>query len=408
MRFKAKLVPEQLSLLYHVIAPMARIASSSASHGHGQPDPISTAAWTRNGCILHFDDKYVRLYCRGRSSDADQVQCYAEFLASNGGGGASGIFVDYRIESAADGNAICMEIDLVQFRMALQSLVQDKRQHNHHHNHHSQQQVLTDQHYHYTVLKLAKRNGVPCLCLDAFTTGEGKSSGGGLSAAAAVLPSIQVHHSISVRILRLADVLAHFRPPRLSRKNPDVQLELPGDRPIRTVMEGLKALKGGGGHNQSRSFATSSASSSSACGVTLRASTAGELTISLDSDGAALRAFFHCLPLVDRASNSSNENAENRGDEDNGRRHSRSSSSQPESVARVRVDARKLCGCLHWQNNPNFPSRRAVLCLAENEMVILHVDLHPPGIGFQTYYVPVLYLAPDEDGENNDNGGGIL
>jgi hypothetical protein len=219
--------------------------------------------------------------------------------------------------------------------------------------------------------------------------------------------------------MRVADVLGHFRPPRLSRASPDVQLVLPPDRPIRTVVEGLKGLKGGGGGGagRSRSFTSSSSSSSSAaCAVTLRASTAGELTIRLDSDGAALRAFFHHLPVVDRGGSdgSLDENAENRGDLDAARSGGRNGPPPPSAAAKAvvsakaRVDARKLCASLQWQNNANFPTHRAVLCLAENEMVIVHVDLHPPGIGFQTYYVPVLYLAPedDDDGDGSDDNGG--
>jgi hypothetical protein len=39
-----------------------------------------------------------------------------------------------------------------------------------------------------TVLKLAKRNNIPCLCLDSVSGGGGNGGGG-----------IQVHHTIPVR-----------------------------------------------------------------------------------------------------------------------------------------------------------------------------------------------------------------
>jgi Hus1-like protein len=400
MRFKAKLAPEQLTLFYNAVSPMARIAStstaSSAGGGgtHRGGEPASTSAWTRNGCILHLDAGYARLYCRGKSMETDQIQCYAEFEAR----GTSALFVDYRIESAAEGNAICMEVDLAQLRLALQSLAQDKKQQ--HNQSMSMSSFGVDPYYQSTVLKLAKRNNVPCLCLDAFTTsGEGGGGGG--------MP-IQVHHSISVRILRLADMV-HFRPPQFDRlRTADVvQLELPSDRPIRTVMEGLRALASGSGGSHS------SSSMSNAAAVTLRATSSGELTISLDSDGAAIRAYFHRLPTVaDDEHDSDGDQVENRRDRPLDSASARgqhgsgaAAGSHRKRVARVRVDAKKLCSCLQWQQNASFPVHRAVLCLVENEVLLVHVDLHPPGVGHQTYYVPVRYMSPDDDEEEDGDGG---
>lgn len=48
----------------------------------------------------------------------------------------------------------------------------------------------------HTVLKLAKRNGgIPCLCLDAATTGSHNSS-----------TCIQVHHAIPVRVRKHSEM----------------------------------------------------------------------------------------------------------------------------------------------------------------------------------------------------------
>jgi Hus1-like protein len=394
MRFKAKLAPDQLTLFYNAVSPMARIASTSmgsSSSGGGTQrggggEPASTSAWTRNSCVLHLDAGYARLYCRGKSMETDQIQCYAEFETR----GASALFVDYRIESAAEGNAICMEVDLAQLRLALQSLAQDKKQQ------HNQSSSGVDPYHQSTVLKLAKRNNVPCLCLDAFTTAGDSGGGGGMP--------IQVHHSISVRILRLADMV-HFRPPQFDRlRTADVvQLELPSDRPIKTVMEGLRALSSGSGSHQS---------SSNSAAVTLRATNSGELTISLDSDGASIRAYFHHLPTV-----AEDDENDDDGEVENRRNHPTSSSAgsqhsgsggggRRKRVARVRVDAKKLCSCLQWQQNSSFPVHRAVLCLVENEVLLVHVDLYPPGVGHQTYYVPVRYIGPEDDDENDEDGGG--
>ena len=73
------------------------------------------------------------------------------------------------------------------------------------------------------ILKLAKRNGLPCLCLDSFAAGG----------------SVEVHHAIPVRIMR-ADEMQYHLPPQISM--PDVQLQLPSDRPLKTVIERLRVI----------------------------------------------------------------------------------------------------------------------------------------------------------------------
>jgi hypothetical protein len=141
--------------------------------------------------------------------------------------------------------------------------------------------------------------------------------------------------------------------------------------------------------------------------VTLRANpSSGELTVSLDGDGASIRAFFQHLPVVTATDGPRDDD---NGDDDNGddgdhRTTPAAARAAKNKVARVRVDARKLSICLHFQQNHHYPAHRAVLCLLENEMVVVHVDLRPPALGFQTYYVPVHYLSPD--GDEDDSGGG--
>jgi hypothetical protein len=153
--------------------------------------------------------------------------------------------------------------------------------------------------------------------------------------------------------------MCYYRPPKVGQ--PDVQIELPLDRPLKRVMEGLKALGGGTSNNST---------------VSLHATTRGELTISLDSDGASIRAFFNNLVAHDNVSKS--------------------------NEARVKVDTKKLCTCLQWQQSPQFPVSRAVMCLVENELLLVHVDLHPPSVGLQTYYIPIHYLPKEDDFTQND------
>ena len=36
-----------------------------------------------------------------------------------------------------------------------------------------------------------------------------------------------------------------------------------------------------------------------------------------------------------------------------------------------------------------------IVCMIENEMMVVHVMLNPEDLGFFTYYVPVHYLSDD-------------
>ena len=113
MRFKAKLAPEQVSLLHSLIVPMTRLGTGGEGCGNG--------AFTRNGTILSLTSDLVQLSCKGKSQETDGMACFAELCAK----GYSSIFLDHRIESAAPNNAIVMELDLLQLRMALKSVIGD-------------------------------------------------------------------------------------------------------------------------------------------------------------------------------------------------------------------------------------------------------------------------------------------
>jgi hypothetical protein len=219
---------------------------------------------------------------------------------------------------------------------------------------------------HVTILKLAKRNNIPCLCLDSVSGGN----------------NIQVHHTIPVRILRPTDMKYHL-PPQIPL--PDVQLELHSHQTatIKTVVERLKSL--GSSH------------------VYLSANMTGELTLSMDSDGASIRTFLNKL-------------------------HPRPEDCKPGvKECEVKVDTKKLSACLQWQaassgssgsgsgsgsghyhsnhrhhhHSSNAHVSSTLLCLVQNEMLIVHAILQPASVGFFTYYVPVHYLSADPR-ENND------
>jgi HUS1 checkpoint protein len=344
MRFKAKLAPEQVSLLHSLIVPMTRLGGSGDGGGGNQ-----SAAFARNGTILYLDSDHVRLSCKGRTSDTDGMSCFAELAAV----GFNSIFLDRRIESAAPNNAIVMELDLAQLRMALKSVMSDTstatatanttvRSNNTSFAQggiHGASAALEVQ---YTVLKLAKRQNIPCLCIDACSSG-----GNGNTAW------IQVHHAIPVRIVRHSEMPSHM-PPQISL--PDVQLELNHHQHhLRIVVDRLKKQ--------------------SSPTVYLEGSMKGALTVRSHTDGAALQTYFGQLtPRLDNCSDRTDAS----------------------TIRQVKVDTKKLATALQWQQ-PQSQSmvQSALLCLVENEMLVVHVNLNPENVGFFTYYVPVHFISSD-------------
>jgi Hus1-like protein len=307
MRFRAKLAAEHVNLLNTMLAPISRLAVG----GPGESSLL------RNGSILYLDEDYMRLSVRGKSADTNGILCYSELKA------AGGIFLEHRIESNAEKNAIVMELDLSQFKTALQSMQADKYD----------ESTLALQEHNYTILKLAKRGSFPCLSLE--------SSG-----------LVQVHHYIPIRVLRSSEWADHV-PPTVSL--PTVQLMLgPAQSSLRTIMDRLRSL-------------------SPTVYIQGRLE-AGDLTVRVDTDGASLRTYFpHVAPQVEGCAPHSPGHGQ------------------------VKVDTKKLHACLQWQMYPQIVSC-ALLCLVENEMLVMHVSLQPSAVGFFTYYVPVHYIS-NEPGE---------
>lgn len=227
MRFKAKMRNDQLSVLLSVVAPISKLQ-----------DPHRLA-------VVYLDEDYVRISCK--TSEQAGITCFAELAKTH-------LFVEHRIESAAD-NVIVCQVDLWSFKLALQSVVQSrsgggggggsfgggagkKRRHSGGdlpHTHEQQQQPPSATAYMSNnqpdvVLKLAKRNNLPCLCLEGHAV-KGMSE--------ALGDSIEIHQAIPVRILRRADMQNHL-PPQIN--HPNVQLELPLDRQIRPVIDKLKGM----------------------------------------------------------------------------------------------------------------------------------------------------------------------
>jgi HUS1 checkpoint protein len=360
MRFRAKLAPEQVSLLHSLVVPLSKLSSGNATE--------TGAAWLRHGAsILCLDSHHLQISVQGRSArETDGILCFAELKAQGG------VFMDFRIESAAEQNCILLELDLAQLRIALQSICpNDTGGYN---NHHKKGVSAADNMIHnrnnYAILKLAKRQGIPCLCL------EGSSAGGAVA-------NIHIHHAIPVRVLPATE-RSHHSPPLV--RTPHVQLQMnmmnksgggtPAALLLRTVLEKMRSM------NHTRSTQQQQVVLVQGNGRT------GELTVSLDSDGASIRTYFGKLvPVAQPAGQFDKDESDNatttRGD-----------------CCTVKVDARKMYAALQWQaaaHHHCFSS--AVICLTENEMLVVHVTLNPTVVGFFTYYVPVHYLSPDPQDE---------
>jgi len=202
MRFKSKMATEHVQLLHNVIVPISRLTG-----GGGGPDGKSIGS----GTTMYLDPEVLRISSRGgagRTVDgggssqfgggdqgAEGIACFSELIAVNG------IFLEHKIESIAD-NAIVFDIDLVQLRTALAATLQSlggsgasdgsksAPLHNSSGDARSSSSRRSPASFFSTsvlvVMKLAKRGGLPCLCLDT-------SCANG---------TLDVHHAVPVRILR--------------------------------------------------------------------------------------------------------------------------------------------------------------------------------------------------------------
>lgn len=362
MRFKAKLAAEQVSMLLNVVGPISRLQD------------------THKGAVLYLDRDFVRISCQSDSG----ITCFAEL--------SKHIFLEHRIDSAAD-NVIVCQVDLVSLKLALQSVVipstnYNAKQKGGNQNNSSMQRspaliqsLLAQQ---VVILKLAKRNRMPCLCLDGHATDEG---------------SVEIHQAIPVRIMRSSDMQYHL-PPKIN--TPHVQLELPSDRPLRSVVDKLKTMGPFRTYNDTRlclyclpyfrlktSFCIlvywHSANFPnywlSRDIVYLEASMKGDLTIRLDHDGCSLAMYYS--NLMPRWDESSSQGA---------------TPPDPSSSCILKVDGSKLFHCLQWQQS-HLATSSCLIGMVHNEMLVFHIVLRPEELGFFTYYLPVQYMDQGEQEE---------
>ena len=207
MRFKAKLLNDQLSLLHAIIAPISKLQDAH-----------------RHYAVLYLDEEYVRISFKNSDSS---ITCFVELSQKD-------LFVEHRIESAAD-NVIVCQVDLVSFKLALQSVVgssgsgkSTQHMQGQHGNKSNTNLLRTLQQQEVIILKLAKRNSRPCLFLEGRHAHSDRSN-----------HDVEIHQAIPVTILRRSEMQNHL-PPQTNM--PQVQLELPMNRPIRPLLDKLKMM----------------------------------------------------------------------------------------------------------------------------------------------------------------------
>jgi hypothetical protein len=210
------MAPEQVAHFYGLMAPLAKLPQTTASSSTLRS--TSGAAWQKT-CLLSLDNELLQV-----SVDlpaADGMTCVAAVQARGG------LFLEHRIESnAGPDNRIVMRVDLTQLRTALQSIQQQVQA--------SSRKTTSSQNASsflaaaptmLTVLKLAKREGRPCLCLQAKTAHW----------------RMEIHQSIPVQIQRSTEWIG--LPLSLASASPTVQLLLPPSASaiLKTLVDQLAA-----------------------------------------------------------------------------------------------------------------------------------------------------------------------
>jgi len=360
MRFKAKLSPSHVELLHNLISPISRLTplDSTDQGNFGGTlvyiDNDKLILSTRGGC--NSSSSNTASATQGNVAEYSGILCFAELITTHG------IFLNHVIESVERDNAILMEVCLVQWRTALRSVL---ARDNTRTRGAGTGEVLgslcgdtitnvsggrrTSGITGYEVtLKLSKRKGLPHLCLDS----KGSGSDG----------IIEVHHAIPVRIRKVEELQYHV-PPKMGM--PDVQVLLPRDRPLKNVVERLRAISP---H------------------MYIEGSMAGILTLRTDGEGSSIRTTYNKLTPLHQDVKTSEDGS-----------FSQNKNNGEPVICNLKLDTKKLHACLHWQGTLyNRDLSSAVLCMWENEMLVMDVTLNPE-IGRFMYYIPVHFLSEDWD-----------
>eukprot|EP00619_Florenciella_sp_RCC1007_P013556 CAMPEP_0205923070 /NCGR_PEP_ID=MMETSP1325-20131115/15566_1 /ASSEMBLY_ACC=CAM_ASM_000708 /TAXON_ID=236786 /ORGANISM="Florenciella sp., Strain RCC1007" /LENGTH=168 /DNA_ID=CAMNT_0053291213 /DNA_START=51 /DNA_END=557 /DNA_ORIENTATION=- len=149
----------------------------------------------------------------------------------------------------------------------------------------------------------------------------------------------------------------YYLAPQMSKQ--DVQLELPISKTLKHVIERSRTL----------------------CkNVIIDGSQVGQMAVRIETDAVHVRSFFTDL----------RPRMENMTDEDMG------------NTASVKVDAKKLATVL---NCYNVRHESIIMCLVDEENLVICVTLAPRATGVMTFFVPCITMD-DADRQRGGGGGG--
>lgn len=236
-----------------------------------------------------------------------QAECHGDDVLTFSDLSVNELFVEWRIESQND-NFILFELTLQNLLDALNSGKRAPA----------------------CLLKLTKRDGKPCLSFETRAC------------------DIDVVHDLPVTLLRASE-REYYLPPEVPQ--PQVQLELPGSKSLKNVIDRLKNM---------------------AKYVTLHGDMNGSLTARIDSDVMQCKTFFSDLrPRFE----SLDQNCAN-------------------NKARLKVDTRKLATTLQCYA---LRHESIIMCMIEDYSLVVHVVLAPSAAGTVTFYLPVMNITGEED-----------
>lgn len=352
MRFKASLTTQSVtSILLPLLSPFPKL------------NPLVS---------LRLSPELVTLSTKAPNGHRglDGLTLYCELTAD-------GVFSFWKIESVCD-NEIAMEVDPSHLRQAFANIVSSASGgggFDDESGGYSMMQGNDDPSAVVANVKLARRNGMPCLCVES-ANGRG----------------VKISHDIPVLILRTSEFAKNRSPPSVST-TPTSQLYLPGSRSIKTVVERMRPMG-----NEVYVEGDMGCDSGEEMGVEGEAN--GSLRFHVFGEGASVATVFDSLKAEPEGCTGFFDGSDDEGGamEVGGRKG--------KGKCKVKIASKKLLEMFRWQSMLPIGKTvsRSIVSLFPDEMLVVHSMLngYDPTIGevgFFTYYCPVQYLEADDDEE---------
>jgi len=297
-----------------------------------------------------------------------------------------GVFIDWRIESVS-ADEIAMEIDPVHLRQAFVNIVNNSG------GGALEASGGADGGSNVVTVKLAKRNSLPCLCVES-------SDQGGMN-------TIKISHDIPVKIMKVTDFNSQCSPPAVN-SNPVSQLYLPADRPIKTSLMGLAKM--------GKTVYVEASMGYDKVSGEIEGTSAGSLMFNVFGEGASVSTFLRNLSpetegCIDEDGEDTSENGDNRQSVRNSKLR------QSKGACKVKINSKKLLEIFRWQSTLPMGRTvsRAMVSLWPDEMFVVHAMLNSYDTGLDevgsfTYYCRVPFLDREElaglegSGDENEEG----